>query len=121
MGIMRTESKVTLWVWLGLAAALMVLPSIAVAQNTAQQGAPGNTAAYLGGEAARALDEARVDSAWGYIGAVVFVAVLAFAVATRSLKLGITAVCVAIGIAFLYNGGPVAQKIIPTTGTRIVQ
>jgi hypothetical protein len=103
-------------VWAGLAlGALLVIPAVVFAQQT------GNTTTYLGSEAAKALDEARVDSAWGYIGAVLFVAVLAIAVATRSLKMGITAVCIAIGIAFLYNGGAVATKVIPTTGARIVQ
>lgn len=103
--------NVGLWVLIGLFLVLLV-PGMVGAQNSAT---------YLGGEAAKALDEARVDSAWGYIGAVLFVVVLGIAVAARSMKLGVTAVCIAIGIAFLYNGGTVAKKVVPTTGERIVQ
>lgn len=104
-------SKRCLWLGLGLLFVLAV-PCAAFAQD--------QTVSALGTEAAKALDEARVDSTWGWIGAVVFVAVLACAVGFRSLKLGIAGVCIAIGVTFLYNGGTVARKVIPTTGTRIV-
>lgn len=108
-----TKTNIWLWVTLGLFVVLVLVPGIVAAQAA--------SAAYLGNEAAKALDEARVDSAWGYIGAVLFVVVIACAVGTRSMKLGILGVCIAIGVAFLYNGGTVAKKVIPTTGERIIQ
>jgi hypothetical protein len=105
-------SKRCLWIGLGLLVVLGV-PCAVFAQDPA--------VSALGAEAAKALDEARVDSTWGWIGAVVFVGVIGCAIGFRSLKLGILGVCIAIGVTFLYNGGTVARKVIPTTGARIVQ
>lgn len=104
-------SKRCLWMGLGLLFVLAV-PSVVFAQDP--------PVSALGTEAAKALDEARVDSTWGYIGAIAFLAVIGCAIGFRSLKLGIAGVCIAIGITFLYNGGTVARKVIPTTGARIV-